>query len=75
MITICSQLWQNYPKTYFRAKVGKELPKQFSEPLSVSKLDAGNFAFSNAAYTLQVRNYQKNIQGGSKLVIYYLINC
>ena len=34
---------------YCLAKVGKELPKQLPEPLSVGKLDVGKFAFSNTA--------------------------
>ena len=59
----------------FGPMVGKELPKQFPEPLSVGKLDVGNFAFSNAANTLQARNYLNYFQGGSGSVIYHLINC
>ena len=31
------------PKNDYQAKVGKELPKQFPEPLLVGKLDVGNF--------------------------------
>ena len=38
-----SQLRQEYLNHYFQAKVGKELPKQFPEPLSIGKLDVGNF--------------------------------
>ena len=34
-----NQLRQDYLDNYFQAKVGKELPKQFPEPLSVGKLD------------------------------------
>ena len=64
-----------YLTNYFQAKVGKELPKQFPEPLSVGKLDVGNFAFSNAANTLQARNYLKYCQRVSKLVTYYPIIC
>ena len=39
-----NQLRQNCLNTYFQAKVGKELPKQFPQPLLVGKLDVGNFA-------------------------------
>ena len=71
-----NQLRQNYLNNYFQAEVGKELPKQFPEPLSVGKLDVGNFGFSNTANTLQARNYLNYFQGASKSVIYYLIyNC
>ena len=52
-----SQLRQNYLNNYFQARVGKELPKQFPEPLSVSKLDVGNFAFSNALCKPGVKNW------------------
>ena len=38
--------------------------QQFPEPLSVGKLDVGNFAFSNTANTLQARNYLNYFQGG-----------
>ena len=41
-----SQLRQNYLNNYFQAEVGKELPKQFPDAFSVSKLHVGNFAFS-----------------------------
>ena len=47
------------PKKHFQGKVGKELPKQYPEPLLVGKLDVSNFAFSNTANTLQARNYPK----------------
>ena len=70
-----SQLWQNYLNNYFQAKVGKELPKQFPEAISVGKLDVGNFVFPNTANTLQAGNYLKYFQGGSKSVIHYLTNC
>ena len=70
-----SQLRQNCLNNSFQAKVGKELPKQFPELLSVGKLDVGNFAFPKTANTLQARNFQNHFQGGSKSVIYYLINC
>ena len=33
---------ENYLNSYYQAKVGKELPEQFPEPLSVGKLDIGN---------------------------------
>ena len=39
-----SQLWQNYLNNYFQTKVGKEIPKQFPEPITVGRLDVGNFA-------------------------------
>ena len=70
-----SQLHQNYLNNYLQATVGREFPKQFPEPLSVGKLNVSNFALSNMANTLQARNYLKYFQRGSKLVIYYLINC
>ena len=44
-----SQLRQNCLNSYFQAKVGKELPRQFPEPLSVGKLVVGNFAVSSNA--------------------------
>ena len=69
---VYSQHRQNYLNSYFQAKVGKKLPKQLPEPLSVGKLDIGSFAFSSTANTLQARNYQKYFQGGSKSVIYIL---
>ena len=50
-----SQLRQNYQNNYFEAKVGKELPKQFPEPLSVGKLDVGSLALSDNANALQAR--------------------
>ena len=50
--TSYSHLRQNYLNNYFQAKVGKKLPQQFPEPLSVSKLDVGHFVFSNTAKTL-----------------------
>ena len=59
----------------FHAKVGKKSLKQFPKPVSVGKLDVGNFAFSNTVNTLQARNYLKYFQRGSKSVIYCLINC
>ena len=52
-----NQLRQNYLNNYFQARVGKEFTKQFPAPLPIRKLDAGYFAFSNAANTLQSRNY------------------
>ena len=64
-----NQLRQNYINNYVQAQLRKQLPKQFPE-LSVGKLDVGN-----TANTLQARNYLKYFQGGSKLVIYYLVNC
>ena len=62
------------PKLFFQARVGKELPKQFPEPLSAGKLDVSSFAFSDAADILQARNNLEYFQGGSKSVIYSLIN-
>ena len=38
-----SQLRQNYLNNYFQARVGKEMPKSFPDPLSVGKLDVGKF--------------------------------
>ena len=67
-----NQLRQNYLNNDFQVKVGKELPKQFPEPLSVRNLDVGNFAFSDTANTLQARNYLKYFQGGSKSVTYLI---
>ena len=61
---IYSQPRQNYLNHSFQAKVVKQLPKQFPEPLSVGKLDVGNFACSNSANTLQARNYLKYISSG-----------
>ena len=55
------------PIIIFQAKVGKELPKQFPEPLSVGKLDVGNFAFSDTANTLQARNHLKIFSGRFKV--------
>ena len=53
--SVCNyrQLRQNYQNHNFQARVGKELPKQFPEPLSVGKLDVGNLTFSNTANTLK----------------------
>ena len=48
-----SQFRQSYLNIYFQAKVGTELPKEFPGPLSVGKLDVGNFAFSNTAETVR----------------------
>ena len=59
---------QNYQNNYFHAKVGKDLPKQFTGPVSVGKLDVGNYAFSNTATPLQARKNLKYFQGGSKSV-------
>ena len=56
---------------YFQAKVGKDLPEQFPEPLSVGQMDGGNFALSNTANTLQAGKYLKYFQRGSKSAIYY----
>ena len=71
-----NQLRQNYLNNHFQAKAGKELPKQFPEPLSIGNLDVGDFAFSNTAkHTLPARNYLNYLQGGSKSVMYYLITC
>ena len=50
-----NQLQQNNLNNYFQAKVRKELPIQFPEPLSVGKLDVGNFALSNTANALQAK--------------------
>ena len=69
------QLQQSYLNNYFQAKVGKELPKHFPEPLLVGNLDIGNFAFSSTANTLQSRNYLECFQGGSESVFDCLINC
>ena len=68
-------LRQSYLNHFFQAKVGRELPKQLPEPPSVGKLVVGNVALSNAANTLQARNYMKYFQGGSTSAIDYLINC
>ena len=68
-----SQFRQDYLNIDFHAKIGRELPEQLPEPLSVGKLDVGNFAFQSN--TLQARNYLKYLQGGSKSVIDYLISC
>ena len=43
------QLRQNYLNNDFQANVGKELPKQFPEPLSVGKLDVGKLAVPHTA--------------------------
>ena len=41
----CQHL-QNYQNNYFRAEVGKELPKQFPGPFPVGKQGVGNLALS-----------------------------
>ena len=51
------QLRQNYLNHDFQTKVGQELPKEFPVPPSVGRQNVGHFAFSNAANTLQARNY------------------
>ena len=68
--SIYSQLRQHYLKSYFQAKVGKELSKQFPEPTSVGKLDVNNFEFWNAANTLQARNYLKYFHSESSSKVY-----
>ena len=44
-----SQHRQNYSNNYFRAEVGKKLPKQFPEPFLVAKQGVGNLELSCAA--------------------------
>ena len=41
-LSLCNQLWHNSLDNDFQGNVGKELHKQFPEPLSVGKLDVGN---------------------------------
>ena len=42
-----SQHRQNYQNKFFRARVDKELPKQFPKPFLVGKQNVGNFAVSH----------------------------
>ena len=65
---------QNYLNNYFRAKVGKELPEQFPESFPVSKQNIGNSHFHTLQRHEKPEITKKTIQGGSKAVIYYLIN-
>ena len=53
---------QNYLNHYFQTKVGKELPKQFPEPLSIGKLAFGNLAFQ-ILQTLWSQNLPKLFSG------------
>ena len=55
---------------YFQAKVGKELHKQFPEPLLVGNWMSVILHFQILQNTLQARDYLKYFQGGSKSVIY-----
>ena len=61
-------------KNCLQAKVGKELPKQFPEPLLVGKLDVilNKYCKHSAS---QARNYLNYCQGGSYSVVDCLINC
>ena len=67
MLAGYNQLRQNYLNKHFQAKVGKELPKQFPEPLLVGKLNLGNFAFSKNCKQSASQMLPGRVKGGNLL--------
>ena len=61
------------PNNYFRAEVGKQLPKQFPEPPPIIKFYVGNSALSHTTKTLKVEITLNIFEGDSMPVTYYLI--
>ena len=60
-----SQHRQNYLNNYFRAEVGKNLPKQFPDPFPVGKQGVGNLALSHTAKTPEAEITKSNSREAS----------
>ena len=69
-----TQRWQNYLNNFIRAKVGKELPNNSQNHLWPVNRTSVILTFIYYKNT-RSEKYPKIIQGGSKSVVYCLINC